>query len=575
MTALVSYSTGTVSVAAGGTIVTGVGTIWSGTNARPGDLLQIGNFQSVISDVTDLQHIVIPPWGGGAQAGVAYKIWQVSPQRFAGAQAMQTVNELVAALNTSGFFVFVDVDLTEPDPSLGDDGQYAFQPTTGKTWVKSTGVWSYLGIYKAFQLKGAWSGATAYSVGDVVTLGGSSYACILDHTNHTPPNATYWQLLASVGPTGNTGPAAWTPPAAWVTATAYTAGPPASVVVQGGETYVCLVAHTSGTFATDLAAAKWIKVAQAGGVSSLNGQSGAVVLAFETKARVTLTSGVAVTESDVSGVSSVYVTPAGHNAALIYDGSNDVPRSYSEITITLDATNALSGKNFDVFQAYSGGSVVAGYGPAWSSDISRGTGAGTTEIEFFNGRPVNKSAITLRSSSGTTYSIAARQANLVGGFRTTANGLTEDSFTKRFVWSVNSALRGGRAVESTDTWTYSTAAFRQTNGSTSNQIEYLQGLGGGTVRASAYSVLTNSTSTDRGCQNGIGIDSTTVNSATLAGFGHINQSARAISSEYVGSPGIGYHKLVWLEKGAGSDTQTWFGDSGAVVQTGITAQFVM
>ncbi|MEY9228085.1 hypothetical protein ABIF68_007299 [Bradyrhizobium japonicum] len=69
MTALVSYSTGTVSVAAGGTIVTGVGAIWSGTNARPGDILQIGNFQSVISDVTDVTHLVIPPWGGGAQAG--------------------------------------------------------------------------------------------------------------------------------------------------------------------------------------------------------------------------------------------------------------------------------------------------------------------------------------------------------------------------------------------------------------------------------------------------------------------------------------------------------------------------
>ena len=105
----------------------------------------------------------------------------------------------MSAWNTSGFFVFVDIAETVPDPSLGDDEQYAFQPTTGKTWVKSAGVWSYLGIYKAFQLKGAWSGATAYTVGDVVTLSGSSYVCVLDHTNHTPPNATYWQLLAGVG----------------------------------------------------------------------------------------------------------------------------------------------------------------------------------------------------------------------------------------------------------------------------------------------------------------------------------------------------------------------------------------
>lgn len=205
MTALNSYSTGTATVSAGGATVTGIGTIWSGTNAKPGDIFQIGNFQTVISDVTDTTHLVIPPWGGGAQTGVAYKIWQTSSQRFAGSQAMATVNQLVAAFNTSGFFVFVDIADTVPDPSLGDDGQFAFQPTTGKTWERVAGVWTYLGVYKAFQLKGAWSGATAYAAGDVVTLSGSSYACVLDHTNQTPPNATYWQLLSSIGATGNTG----------------------------------------------------------------------------------------------------------------------------------------------------------------------------------------------------------------------------------------------------------------------------------------------------------------------------------------------------------------------------------
>lgn len=205
MTALNSYSTGTVSVADGGTTVTGATVIWSDSSAKPGDILQIGNFQTVITDVTDATHLVIPPWGGGAQSGAAYKIWQVSPRRFAGADAMTTVNKLVAAFNTSGYFVFVGIDETDPDPSLGDDGQFAFQPTTGKTWEKVAGVWSYLGVYKAFRMLGAWSGAIDYVVGDLVTLSGSSYVCVLDHTNHTPPNTTYWQLLASIGSNGSTG----------------------------------------------------------------------------------------------------------------------------------------------------------------------------------------------------------------------------------------------------------------------------------------------------------------------------------------------------------------------------------
>lgn len=204
--ALSSYSTGTASVSAGGTTVTGTGTIWSGVNARPGDIFQIGNFQTIITEVVDTDTLTIPPWGGGNQSGASYTIWQWFPQRVAGAEVSAAVNQLVAAFDTDGFFVFVDSALTEPDPSLGNEGQYAFQPTTGKTWAKVAGVWTYLGIYKAFQLRGAWDSGTEYAVNDVVTLNGSSYICVSGHTNHTPPNTTYWQVLASKGDPGGTGP---------------------------------------------------------------------------------------------------------------------------------------------------------------------------------------------------------------------------------------------------------------------------------------------------------------------------------------------------------------------------------
>lgn len=46
----------------------------------------------------------------------------------------------------------------------------------------------------------------------------------------------------------------WTPTGAWATAHSYAIG---DVATQGTGTYVCAVAHTSGTFATDLAANKW------------------------------------------------------------------------------------------------------------------------------------------------------------------------------------------------------------------------------------------------------------------------------------------------------------------------------
>lgn len=56
--------------------------------------------------------------------------------------------------------------------------------------------------------RGAWVTATSYIVGDIVSYSGSSYNCILAHTSsgsNTPPNATYWALLAEVGSPGATG----------------------------------------------------------------------------------------------------------------------------------------------------------------------------------------------------------------------------------------------------------------------------------------------------------------------------------------------------------------------------------
>lgn len=53
--------------------------------------------------------------------------------------------------------------------------------------------------------KGAWSNVTAYVAADIVTSGGSSYICILAHTNHVPPNGTYWALLADKGDAGDDG----------------------------------------------------------------------------------------------------------------------------------------------------------------------------------------------------------------------------------------------------------------------------------------------------------------------------------------------------------------------------------
>jgi hypothetical protein len=79
---------------------------------------------------------------------------------------------------------------------------------------------------------------------------------------------------------GPLGPAPLKPVAAWVTAHSYVVGPPADFVTNGGSSYECLVAHTSGTFATDLAAGKWGLVSSKGADALTYGGSSATSLAI-------------------------------------------------------------------------------------------------------------------------------------------------------------------------------------------------------------------------------------------------------------------------------------------------------
>ena len=126
----------------------------------------------------------------------------------------------------------------------------------------------------AWGLPALWATATVFTATPPVSVAivdGESYACLVDHTSGvfaTDLAANKWIKITAKGA------AAWALPAAWATATAFVATAPSSVVTEDGETYVCLVPHTSGVFATDLAAGKWIKVSSRG-VQGIQGNTGA------------------------------------------------------------------------------------------------------------------------------------------------------------------------------------------------------------------------------------------------------------------------------------------------------------
>lgn len=264
------------------------------------------------------------------------------------------------------------------------------------------------------------------------------------------------------------------------------------------------------------------------------------------QARLTLTTGVPVPSTDVTAATNVYLTPYGGGRVWLYDGSAYwIPYSFSQITISLAAFAANT--NFDVFAYLSGGNVVTET-VAWTNATTRATG-----LVLQNGIYVKSGTTTKR---------------YIGTFRTTGTiGQCEDSLTKRFCWNYhNRRWRPWQRMESTSTWTYSTGAYRQANGSASNQVEAVVGVSEDPIDLTVVGHAENSA----GAVNlltAIGEDSTTAALAnSIVGYHSPADTSQprdivpmmAKATKVI----LGYHYYAWLELGGASGTTTWQGTSG-------------
>lgn len=314
-------------------------------------------------------------------------------------------------------------------------------------------------------------------------------------------------------------------------------------------------------------------------VKGTNTQLGAaldmIMLGIPPGGRLTLESGVGVSTSDQAGKTTVYYAPHKHNRIAVYDGTQWVWRSFTELSqATTDNTKSpaavANNSNYDVFAWLDSGTLRATRGPAWSSDTARGTGAGTSELEFFEGKWVNKNAVT--------NGPAARRGLYVGSIRSDGSAQINDVRTgtpKIHLWNMyHRVARPLVRVDTTNTWAYSTATYRQANAAAANQLDILIGLAEDPVTALVRAVGYSDTGGDT-LAAGIGVDSTSANSAQVLGSveSAINGGKVSPVAEYAGYPGIGRHTLVWLELAAAGGNVTWVGDENvAYVQSGITGR---
>lgn len=266
--------------------------------------------------------------------------------------------------------------------------------------------------------------------------------------------------------------------------------------------------------------------------------------------RLTLTSGTAVTTSDVTGATSVYFTPYDGQCVSVYDGTRWQMYAFTELTLALGTLT--SGANYDVFLWDSSGTLTLVLGPAWAGDTSRGTGAGTTELQQKNGVWTNKVSV----SGGP----AANAGRYLGTIRTTSTTATEDSRAKRYLWNAANRVRRPMVKLGSSSWTYNSATIRQANASTALQLDAVVGLDGQSTARIALVVLCGASGTFTGLV-GIGEDSTTAYQADCQSVQITVTPGQAFAggSSLTRSPAAGRHYWPWLEQSIDTNTVTFYG----------------
>lgn len=246
--------------------------------------------------------------------------------------------------------------------------------------------------------------------------------------------------------------------------------------------------------------------------------------------RLTLESGVAVSSSDQSAKTRLYLTPCTSNEIFTYDSS--VWKRHTSAEIFKDLGTLSADKPYDVWVYWTGSAL---------------------DLEFLVWTDTTNRATAIVRQDGVWVKSGDASRRYVGTFYTATTTTTEDSKTKRLVWNVDNRRWRRMIVTDTSNWSYSTATIRPTNNNTAHRFQFVRGLNEEPVRARALMYCSSSTQID--ALTGIGLDSTTAMGANVWSGPCANVAA--VHAEYDDTPSLGYHYLQWLEKGGGSGTQTW------------------
>jgi len=273
--------------------------------------------------------------------------------------------------------------------------------------------------------------------------------------------------------------------------------------------------------------------------------------------RLTVTTGDPAGYASTASAGTIYFAPYVGDRVALYDGTRWKLYQFTERSLALSVS---ADNNYDVFLYDNAGTLTLELSNAWSTATAR--------------------ADALATQDGVLVKSGATTRRYLGTIRASGSNVTADSTARRLVWNYYNRLqRHLSAIEATDTWTYTTAAYQlaRVGGTTltqgTNSVDYVCGWNEDEVVCEVRGGALHSATTVN-AQVGVGVDSTSTNSAILFGNTAINTMRTYPIAIYRGCPGLGYHYLAWLERSTASGTTTWIGDNGTPteIQCGMVAE---
>lgn len=248
--------------------------------------------------------------------------------------------------------------------------------------------------------------------------------------------------------------------------------------------------------------------------------------------RLTLTSGVPY--APATNQTTLYCTPYLGNRMTLFNGVDWDDVCVPEISLN---TNTLDAESVYDINCYVNGGAPTLEGTKWATIYSR-----ATALAYQDGALVKSGAAT-RRYLGSIYLNASKQVTV--GSKHVG------------VWNYYNRLRTYIGdSDTTDSWGYTTTAWRAWNNSAAHKIDVLIGVDENPVLL----IFAQNTSTTTGfAAIGIGVGATNTNSGFFTTGGYAGAPALAV---YCSNPGIGLRSLCLNEYGANG--ATFFGDGGVV-----------